>query len=189
MIHLYSEDEAHLNFQNSCAPVFVPILQNAHVLNQTFSFVTEISICNPSIVSHTETRLLVAFGVHLISLAFGLSASEVECKSVSFRSLLVVLLSEPPAISKSLNNFWEFWSFSYIFYRLLNCYPFPSAIYSSLVQESIVIPCSTNAVQWRNPNTRNNQSKCFTDYQWDADSFSPSGKINSGAFFSRMFAM
>lgn len=69
----------------------------------------------------------------------------------------------------------------------MNCYPFPSAIYSSLVQESIVIPCRTNAVRWRNPNTRNNQSKWFTDYQWDADSFSPSGKINSGFLFFFFF--
>lgn len=43
MIHLYSEDEAHLNFRNSCAPVFVPIMQKAHVLNQIFCFVIEIS--------------------------------------------------------------------------------------------------------------------------------------------------
>lgn len=68
-------------------------------------------------------------------------------------------------------------------FAVLNSYPFPPAIYCSLVQESIVIPCRTSAVQWRKPNTRNNRSKWFTDYRWDADSFSPSRKINDGFFF------
>lgn len=75
-------------------------------------------------------------------------------------------------------------------FAVLNSYPFPPAIYCSLVQESIVIPCRTSAVQWRKPNTRNNRSKWFTDYRWDADSFSPSRKINDGFFFFfyRLFA-
>lgn len=83
---------------------------------------------SPSIVSHAKIRLLVALGDYLIiiSLAFGPSASEVEQIVIKIYLYvrvppsghwlwLVVLLSEPSAISENLNDFQKFWSFSYTF--------------------------------------------------------------------------